>query len=413
LISGTHTYHLTYRMSSSAELGRHSLNLIGFDWSLPLSDITFSVTYPPSLNLTRLSLFTGPIGSLRNTAGCNFTVANSALTGHCHRLPAHNGVTVSLPISRLSFSPTPAQAALFLLALTILPAVFPRLRAFAGASGAAPDLHPAELSVLLEGEANPRSALVRLAARGSVILSGPADDPTVSDVRIPSDCAIDALLAKALRNAERGRLSGATLNRVLWAVRPGLSALAAESLAARGLVPRSPFLWRLCAFAPLSVGCVPLTFAARPAMSGLFPGCVILLLEALLVLVPAGQRIRLAPIAHTAGWTGIAAMTLAGAALWPLGRFASGWDAATSVVCAVAAACTCAFGVLAGRWTVAGTGAVRALVQGRNETQEGNDSGWGIWAAQGAYNPDGKSEGGGRDCAGAGCGAGGGGGGAW
>jgi hypothetical protein len=126
-IIGVHTYRFSYTMSSAAAEGHYSLNVIGFDWEIPLTNVTFSVTYPPSLDLSQLLLFSGVSTVRRNVAGCKFSIAGHSVMGQCERLPVHAGVTISVPISFFTFTPTRLQTTLLMLTVAIVVVGFTQL----------------------------------------------------------------------------------------------------------------------------------------------------------------------------------------------------------------------------------------------------------------------------------------------
>jgi hypothetical protein len=90
-------YTLSYEMFVETELGGFVVDLLGYHWDVPVSGLEFAITCPSWMDLSALSVFSGPVDSRSNAACCQYQIRGNVLIGGCEYLDPYEGLTISAP----------------------------------------------------------------------------------------------------------------------------------------------------------------------------------------------------------------------------------------------------------------------------------------------------------------------------
>jgi uncharacterized membrane protein YgcG len=203
LVSGIQQYRINYEMLVNVR-PTFAINVIGTEWSVWISNVTFYMTVPPFWTLSdRVDFFTGHGGSQQNAAGCNLTIAVRTLTGSCRSLDPGQGVTIAIRPPFIPFFPTPKQMGFLLVCTIIIILIIPTLWRYIWAippderSGI--ELSDSEAACLLNRELSLVNAILSLGNFGFVTRRNNVlvvDSTRLADVPLDGTIAADLIRDK-------------------------------------------------------------------------------------------------------------------------------------------------------------------------------------------------------------------------
>jgi hypothetical protein len=142
-----------------------------------LSDVSFSVTYPRSVDRDTVRVYGGPNGTLPLSTTCGYVVDGPTVSGFCESL-RDSGVSVAVAVGPGYFCPTAGQTSVLVLSPILLLLLIALLVDFSLQfldlkwEAEIPDFHPAVMGRLVNAQMNSKVVLLYRAWEGELYLTG-------------------------------------------------------------------------------------------------------------------------------------------------------------------------------------------------------------------------------------------------
>jgi hypothetical protein len=117
---GPRSYKIRFRASAVVRSGVFAVQVVGFEWDLPLPNVSFSVNYPKSVQLNSLQLQLIYENSTVADAKCLFSISGHQVGGTCPYFPPHCGLFLLVPVSLFAFRPSFFQVVMLILSIWAL-----------------------------------------------------------------------------------------------------------------------------------------------------------------------------------------------------------------------------------------------------------------------------------------------------
>jgi hypothetical protein len=165
-------------MSASIRNRELALSIVPHDRSRRHHNVSFSVVFPESLNLTEMKLLSGYSRSAGNDANCAYSVSAHVLRGNCSVLDPEQGLSVTVPIGYFTFFPSWLHVILSTVAVCAFFVGFDSIRQHtrpvrSSDQSLAAGITPAEINCLLSRPISLQSSVLQLGNSGCLTADGP------------------------------------------------------------------------------------------------------------------------------------------------------------------------------------------------------------------------------------------------
>lgn len=121
MISGPHSYKISYNYNFTDNKNEFYFNIIGTEWDTEIKKASFSVTMPEKFDSSKAGLSIGRYGTVGFNGGAQFFVNDNTLSGYTTQpLLPNNGITLRVPVPNGYFNHKTNYTSMMIMSLMLL-----------------------------------------------------------------------------------------------------------------------------------------------------------------------------------------------------------------------------------------------------------------------------------------------------